>query len=219
MLKINLKVKLEEETHKEHNKKEYRKQQALDIVNQSRWANVDTLAKFVEAIVDKSEGMFLSSVYVVLDIKVGGISLNQSIREFKESLPKGIYKFYEDRFKKMFKNDMKNYRENVRPVLEIIAAARELIPRDMIEKASALNGADYDALGEVTTFCKDRGDQETYAFFHMILNEHEEKEKTRIVVSKDKGHQAIANAFMKSSKEEWEVGYLYNNGVACRCNR
>ncbi|GMH50842.1 hypothetical protein TrRE_jg13590, partial [Triparma retinervis] len=239
--KIDLKVKLEEKEHKENNEKDmrvyledrigfdvippelYQMQQALDIVNQNGWKSTDTLGKFVEAIVKKSEGMFLYAVYIVDEIENGDISLDQSIEDFEKCLPNGIYKIYEERMVKMFnKDDMNFYRKTIRPVLQIIAAAREPIPRDVLDKASGMDGAEYDALEQITTFCKvrgeQRGEQDTYAFVHQsftdwILNKHEMKDNKKFVISEDKGHLAIAKAFVESRKGERESGYLFKHGV------
>ncbi|GMH50862.1 hypothetical protein TrRE_jg11532, partial [Triparma retinervis] len=170
--KIDLKVKLDEKEHKENNEMDmrvyledrigfdvipperYQMQQALDIVNQNGWISTDTLGKFVEAIVKKSEGMFLYAVYIVDEIENGDISLDQSIEDFEKCLPKGIYEFYEKRFEKMFKDD-DHYDDKISPVLGIIAAAREPIPFDVLSKASGLkNNALLGVLEDVTTFCK-----------------------------------------------------------------
>ena len=190
-------------------------QQALDVVRLNHWAEVDTLRTFVEAIVEKSEGMFLYAVYVVDDIEAGRLSLDQSVANFKKHLPKGIDEYYEERFEAMFNEDMDRYRKIVRPVLEVIAGAKEPIPRDVLKKASGLDGAEYDALEKITAFCKDRGEgnNETFTFIHQsfadwILNEHEKKDNDNVkfMVSKENGKEAIARVLLKkgwNSKSEY----------------
>ncbi|GMI48778.1 hypothetical protein TrCOL_g3997 [Triparma columacea] len=225
--KVDLKMKLEGE-HKNNNEEDmrlyledrlgfdvllpdrYQMQQAMGVVNANNWANVDKLKEFVEAIVETSEGMFLYAVYVAKDVEEGHISLDQNVEEFKKDLPKGIYAFYKKRFIEMFETDMNYYRTNVMPVLAVIAAAREPIPLDVLEKASGLeDGAEYEVLEKITAFCKDRGDggNETFAFVHQsftdwLLNEHEMESKKRIdnkkfMVSKESGEEAIAKVLLK----------------------
>ncbi|GMH73027.1 hypothetical protein TrRE_jg2346, partial [Triparma retinervis] len=223
--KIDLKVKLEEKEHKENNEmdmrvyledrigfdiippKRYQMQQALDIVNQNGWKSTDTLGKFVEAIVKKSEGMFLYAVYIVDEIENGVIALDQS--DFEKCLPKGIYKFYEERFKEVFKDD-DYYDDKISPVLGIIAAAHEPIPFDVLSKASGLKTkALRGVLKEVTSFCKDGGEPFTFvhqSFADWILNKHEKEDNEDFVVSREIGEEAIARVLLMEKGEGFKGG-------------
>ncbi|GMI35980.1 hypothetical protein TrCOL_g11261 [Triparma columacea] len=239
---VDLKVKLEEKEHKEKNDDDMRLYlndrlgfdvladekltmlKALDIVNKSGWASIQPLEQFVDAIVKKSEGMFLYAVFIVDGIEKGSISLNQSVDQFLQHLPGGIYEFYERRFVEMFSGDMKNYRENVCPVLEVIVAAREAIPRDVLEKASGV-AALSQTLDLITAFCKDddrdnpqQGNQDTYTLVHQsfvdwILNKHERqgshkerRDNTEFMVNKERGEIAIKRVLLMKMGEGFKSG-------------
>ena len=222
---IDLKVELNEKEHKENNEEDmrlylkdrigfdvipperYRMQQALEIVNQNGWKSADTLGEFVEAIVEKSEGMFLYAVYIVDAIENGEVSLDQSVEDFKKCLPGGIYQFYEERFQKVFTDD-DHYADKVTPVLEIIAAAREPIPLDVLSKACGLETKPLrGVLKEVTSFCKDGGEPFTFvhqSFVDWILNEHEKKDNHDFKVDKESGDTAIKRVLLMKMGEGWK---------------
>lgn len=105
---------------------EYKIIQAMNIVNQTNWADIDVLKGYLEAVVEKSEGMFLYAVYTFDDIEKKSLSLGQSIEDFSEHLPKGLSGFYEKRFKAMGFGERGSerrrwYDKEIAPVLEVIS--------------------------------------------------------------------------------------------------
>jgi hypothetical protein len=157
----------------------YRMQTALDIVSLEEWADVDVLKGYVEAVVEKSDGMFLYAVYIFDDIEKKKLSLGQSIEEFKGHLPKGLSGFYEKRFndmgfgKKGSERDW--YLKEVVPVIEVIVAAREPPSLNVLLEATGREEQELlDVIDEISTFLKiekQEGDEERYTFMHQSFTD------------------------------------------------
>lgn len=80
--------------------------------------------KTVDAIVDKSEGIFLYAEHVVAQVLLKGLSLDR-VDEFPEGLP-GIYTQY---FQRQFP-DIENYHATTGLALQVLLAAQEPLGRD-----------------------------------------------------------------------------------------
>ena len=87
----------------------------------------------IHAIINNSEGIFLYAEWVCREILDGKLSPDKP-----EEFPKGLGEVYASFFRnkltteKNYKNDIRDYHENIRPVLELIQAAREPLPVEQI---------------------------------------------------------------------------------------
>jgi WD40 repeat protein len=82
----------------------------------------------VKQILEKSEGVFIYAERVCQDVKDGYLSLDHI-----EDFPKGLGNIYLQFFKRQFPNE-ELYRNNIRPALRVILAAKEALPLQLIGK-------------------------------------------------------------------------------------
>ena len=90
----------------------------------------------IEALVEKSEGIFLYARYVSEEVKLKNLSLDR-LDEF----PKGLGGIYRQYFERRFP-EREKYNKNALPALQVLLAAVEPLRRDDI--TAALNGGDTD---------------------------------------------------------------------------
>ncbi|GMI24457.1 hypothetical protein TeGR_g10986 [Tetraparma gracilis] len=214
-------------THEVDPPKKY--QSALGEVNANKWADNRVLQSYVEAVVDKSKGMFLYAVYTFDDIENKRLSIGEDVESFKVHLPDGIAGYYEDRFEKMqFGPEgakRKEFREDVGPVLQVVAAAYEPPPLSVVAKALGKDpGSVEDVLRAISTFLKVevRDGEKHYTFMHQSFTDwitNRSENNNIFAVSKEDGHKAIASAFVDHAKarvgEEQEIeGYWKTYGVS-----
>lgn len=87
----------------------------------------------IETLVRKSEGIFLYAEQVISDLKAGQFSLSR-----REEFPQGLGGKFLIFFKRTF-SDTDAYRENYRPLLEMIIAAKGPLPIDLSQTALKWN--------------------------------------------------------------------------------
>ena len=92
--------------------------------------------QMINAVVEKSEGLFLYVSWVRQELQEGRLSLGEI-----EKFPRGLGGIYVDSFQRYFP-DLREYGAVCRPALEAICAARE--PLDRRDLASLLERSEYD---------------------------------------------------------------------------
>jgi tetratricopeptide (TPR) repeat protein len=105
----------------------------LNIALKSKLEIRDDAETIIEQIFKKSEGIFLYIEKVCQEIMQGSLSLDQL-----DCFPRGLGGIFYDYFTRQFPN-LAEFRNNIRPVLSSILAAREPIPIDSISKICNLN--------------------------------------------------------------------------------
>ena len=93
---------------------------------------------FVTLLVEKSEGNFQYLHFVLPDIREGRLTLQNLERP--EALPQGLRAYYQRHWRTMKAKDIEYYKKIQRPVLCILASAREPVSLDMLAVWTKLNG-------------------------------------------------------------------------------
>lgn len=87
----------------------------------------------INAILEKSEGIFLYVVVIIDEIEQGHLTLDNL-----EAFPSGLTGYYKIFFDRQFSN-ITEYEEKLAPILEVIIAQREPLPFSIICKATGLS--------------------------------------------------------------------------------
>lgn len=93
---------------------------------------------FVTLLVEKSEGNFQYLHFVLPDIREGRLTLQNL--ESPEALPQGLRAYYQRHWRTMKAKDIEYYKKIQRPVLCMLASAREPVSLDMLAVWTKLNG-------------------------------------------------------------------------------
>ena len=139
-----------------------------------------------------------------------------SLRQLPKELGDTISQYYSSKCKELF-GDIEDYTKNVRPILEVIVAAREPVPLDVLKRASNLADAAFDGgLEKISAFSKVQGEEKGKVFElnHQTLNEWILKDSS-FGISVMKGHKLLALAYATGIKEDrdWETRYFHKHGV------
>ncbi|GMI09113.1 hypothetical protein TrVE_jg8078 [Triparma verrucosa] len=200
-------------------------------INLATTLGTKNVRDYVEAVVDKSEGMFLYAVYIFEDLGKETLSLEQPVKDFREHLPEGLSGFYERRFKDMGFGETGSEKgrwcdEEIAPVLEVIVASQKPPTESFLLQATGLQERRLKgAIAVISTFLKTekREDEEPhYTFMHQSFNDwitNRFGKNKSFAVEKEKGHTAIAKAFVRildendSDEKKGVEGYWKMYGV------
>ncbi|MFW6437588.1 MAG: TIR domain-containing protein [Armatimonadota bacterium] len=145
-----------------------------------------TIERATEAIVEKSEGIFLYVEWVRQELAGGRLSLDR-LDEF----PQGLGQVYAEFFRRQFR-DEREFAETIRPALEIVAAARE--PLQVSEIAEMLDWDQYaeddfiDGVGALLST-----EDGVRPFHRSVMDWLTDRERAgRYRVSEKKGHERLA---------------------------
>jgi WD40 repeat protein len=135
------------DTESEENRKDLRQYLNRMLVQIS---GTPPAPKTVTRIIEKSEGVFLYARVVVEEIRRGHLSLNGV-----DAFPDGLVEFYQGYFERCFPAaHMSDYKNSVRPVLNVICAQRAPLPLPLLAQATGISdfGLRQDILPQLASF-------------------------------------------------------------------
>ena len=165
------------------------RQYVLTRLNKTPYAEAQ-LAAIADAIVEKSEGVFLYAEFICESIEAGEIDPYEP-----EQFPSGLYNVYEDYFQRRFPS-LDQYNEEVVPLLKLVVAAREpLHLNELIPYLGHLNKDwDEDFLTRIIKLLGSlfRLDDNVIVPFHKsICDWLTRNDDSHYYISRKKGHQSI----------------------------
>eukprot|EP00947_MAST-08B_sp_MAST-8B-sp1_P005924 g5924.t1 len=132
---------------------------------------------YVEALCDRSQGVFLYARLVLDDLCDGLAGQAKrfsgcSPQELEGRLPRGLKLLYRERFERQFGGvNLDHYRRDVLPVMAVLVAARESLPLELLRRVTKLDEFVFDqVMQEVVAFCVETSPG-CYRFVHQTFVE------------------------------------------------
>jgi len=173
----------------------------------------------LQAILDRSEGVFLYARYVCEEICNGTLSLERT-----DEFPRGLGEVYISFFLRRFMSFMENYRKEIRPLLSLILASMRPLQLGFIMKILGYTNKMelFDCLDSLGSLFPRSGDElsDTITPFHRSLNDWltSRARSGQFYIDKEYGHKILAKQgweqFCKSSEDlddyyfEWLPSHL-----------
>ncbi len=148
-------------------------------------------ARLVEQILEKSEGVFLYVEHFCDDVRLGHLSLDRP-----EQFPQGLGGIFCQYFQRQFP-DLEKFREDVRPALRAILAAREPLPSEILQRIFDWKEDELHdftrLLGSLFPLAKEGGQKVIKPYHKTLADWLAEKEKAgNYFVSVLEGHRDLA---------------------------
>eukprot|EP00947_MAST-08B_sp_MAST-8B-sp1_P004781 g4781.t1 len=168
----------------------------------------EAVASIAAQIAEKSEGMFQYATLVLEDMDDNLSADDLQLRV--GGLPTGLYGWYQDRFEALYPQDkIKEFVEEVQPVLAVLLAARAPMPFGLLRQAAGFAGGRkallVKVLSRISAFCPAGGamggrlggdDAKTYTFVHKSFSDwlQDEEESGDYFVEEGRGEEPLARA-------------------------
>lgn len=127
-------------------------------------SNLHPTEEQVQQIVDKSQGVFL-----YLSLCVEGIHNSDYSLVHLDKLPDGLNGYYYELFTRQFGNDIKGYRENIAPILQLMVATKKNLHLPFIKYLLGISDSKlYEACLSLEHICRITTEtgNEVISFFH-----------------------------------------------------
>ena len=160
-------------------------------------SNLHPTEEQVQQIVDKSQGVFL-----YLSLCIEGIHKGEYSLDHLDKLPDGLNGYYYELFTRQFGNDIKEYRENIAPILQLMVAAKKNLHLPFIKYLLGISDSKlYEICAALEHICRTVKEDgvEIISFFHNSIENWITNHRLSglFYVSKDEGHIIIASKYVQ----------------------
>lgn len=158
----------------------------LGMKGESEWGRI------IDEILQRSEGVFLYAACVCEEVKEGRLSLDRL-----EEFPQGLGGVYAQYFARHFP-DKDKYRKTIRPMLQIVLAARDSFPLELLRKRFKLDRSGLkDLLRDISSYftVKEKNGEECLSVYHKTLSDWltDETRAQDYYIALDDGHDELSD--------------------------
>lgn len=175
--------------------------------------------EFVERVVSASEGNFLYLHHYAQELKTGDETLLNL-----NALPRGLYEIYDDLYTKLKeKKKEEDWKKEYKPVLGILAVAREPLSRKQISNFSEVKQQNVATLlisiKQFLDIIRERKVGRRYKIYHRTFGEYLVSEENSDYIDAQEAHEKIVKYYSSrkgSWKEDYAMKYLVSHMIAAK---